>query len=95
MKKYKIIQIPSIFKMGVYYFHCFFSVIGTYTYANGDWYSGDWLNDMKHGKGEFHFVNNDYYVHNNKRQVRFELPPAVEPHTKRMRVNQPALILSY
>jgi hypothetical protein len=30
---------------------------GTYTWANGDRYVGEWFEDKKHGKGVFHFAN--------------------------------------
>jgi hypothetical protein len=30
---------------------------GTYTWANGDRYIGEWCDDKKHGKGAFHFAN--------------------------------------
>ena len=34
---------------------------GTYFYRNGNVYSGDWLNDVKHGQGKMEYPNGDHY----------------------------------
>lgn len=36
---------------------------GIYTWSTGDRYDGDWLENIKHGKGLYYFANNeDIYV---------------------------------
>jgi hypothetical protein len=35
---------------------------GTYTYANGDKYVGEWKDDKKNGKGTYTSANGDKYV---------------------------------
>ena len=31
--------------------------IGAYTYANGDKYDGEWIDDCKNGQGELYYAN--------------------------------------
>lgn len=35
---------------------------GTYTYKNGDVYSGNWVNDKKEGKGTLYNPNSSYQL---------------------------------
>ena len=35
---------------------------GTYTFANGDTYAGEWSGDEKNGQGTYTFANGDKYV---------------------------------
>ena len=35
--------------------------IGSYHWANGSAYYGDWFEDDMHGKGRYFFVNGDIY----------------------------------
>ncbi|MAI03149.1 MAG: hypothetical protein CMQ75_01295 [Gammaproteobacteria bacterium] len=35
---------------------------GTYTFANGDKYVGEWKDDKKYGQGTYTFANGDKYV---------------------------------
>ena len=35
---------------------------GTYTYANGDKYVGEWKDGVMHGQGTFTWANGDKYV---------------------------------
>jgi hypothetical protein len=35
---------------------------GTLTYPNGDYYTGEWRDGCKHGKGEFHYMDGSSYV---------------------------------
>ena len=34
---------------------------GTFTGSDGDTHKGSWVADKKHGYGEKHYVNGDYY----------------------------------
>lgn len=33
-----------------------------YTFPSGNTYTGEWKDDMKHGKGTFHSVNGETYT---------------------------------
>lgn len=35
---------------------------GEIVYPNGDTYNGEWMNDMRHGRGIHHAVNGDIYI---------------------------------
>ena len=35
---------------------------GTYTFANGDIYQGNWIDDKMSGQGTYTFANGDTYV---------------------------------
>jgi hypothetical protein len=36
-------------------------VLGFYYFNNGDRYEGDWINNVKEGKGKCYYVNGDVY----------------------------------
>ena len=44
--------------------------VGTMAYANGDFYSGEWINDLRHGKGTMSYANGDIYVGEWEKNVR-------------------------
>lgn len=35
--------------------------MGKYSYANGDYYEGQWKNDMYHGRGKENYSDGSYY----------------------------------
>ena len=40
--------------------------VGTYTYADGSKYVGEWKNDKRNGQGTYTFANGDKYVGGHK-----------------------------
>lgn len=36
--------------------------IGKYTWANGEFYEGEWVNGLKHGSGMWKGIKGDSYV---------------------------------
>ena len=43
---------------------------GTMAYANGDFYTGEWINDLRHGNGTMSYANGDIYAGKWEKNVR-------------------------
>jgi hypothetical protein len=61
-RKYQYIIQPRI-KLS--WINCKWNVLifgsGTYLYANGDRYTGEWFENLKHGRGQILYSNGDIY----------------------------------
>ena len=62
--------------------------LGTYKFANGNVYEGEWNDDKSHGKGTYIFKNGNKYVgefKNGKRKYKLDLLFVITNHLEFLR----------